>query len=90
VLLDNCLPDDAARIAATLCQAVATFEFQWEGWRFRPGISVGVAPVAGGRQTVSEVLGAADACCYKAKDGGRNRVHVQGSAQDDRAPPRVA
>jgi len=31
VLLDNCLPDDAARIAATLCQAVATFEFQWEG-----------------------------------------------------------
>jgi len=90
VLLDNCVPDDAARIAATLCQAVAAFEFQWEGWRFRPGISVGVAPVTGGRQTVSEVLSAADACCYKAKDAGRSRVHVQGSAEEDRAPPRVA
>jgi diguanylate cyclase (GGDEF)-like protein len=39
VLLENCLPDDAARIASTLCQAVAAFEFLWEGRRFHPGIS---------------------------------------------------
>jgi len=92
VLLENCLPDDAARIASTLCQATAAFEFLWEGRRFHPGISIsiGVVPIAGGRHTVSDVLSAADACCYKAKAAGRNRVHVQGSAAGDRAPPRVA
>jgi diguanylate cyclase (GGDEF)-like protein/PAS domain S-box-containing protein len=90
ILLDNCLPEDAARIAATLCQAVAAFEFHWEGRRFHPGISVGVVPIAGGQQSVAQVLSAADACCYKAKDAGRNRVYVQDLPQGDRAPPRVA
>ena len=90
VLLENCIPDDAARIAATLCQAVAAFEFLWEGRRFHPGISIGVVPIAGGRHSVPEVLSAADACCYKAKAAGRNRVHVQGSPAGDRAPTRVA
>ena len=90
VLLENCLPQDAARIAATLCQSVNAFEFAWEGRRFHPGISVGVVPIRGGRQSVPEVLSEADACCYKAKAAGRNRVHVQGSSLGDRAPPRVA
>jgi diguanylate cyclase (GGDEF)-like protein/PAS domain S-box-containing protein len=79
VLLENCVPDDAARIATTLTQAVSAFEFVWEGRRFHPGISIGVVPIAGGRQSVPEVLSAADACCYKAKAAGRNRVHIQGS-----------
>ena len=90
ILLENCQPDDATRIASTLCQAVAAFEFHWEGREFRPGISVGVVPIAGGRQSVAQVLSAADACCYKAKDAGRNRVYVQGSSHGGRAPPRVA
>jgi diguanylate cyclase (GGDEF)-like protein/PAS domain S-box-containing protein len=90
VLLENCLPEDAARIAATLCHAVAAFEFVWEGRRFHPGISIGVVPIAGERQSVADVLGAADACCYKAKAAGRNRVYVQGPPHGDRAPPRVA
>jgi len=90
VLLENCIPDDAARIAATLCQAVAAFEFLWEGRRFHPGISIGVVPIAGGRHSVPDVLSAADACCYKAKAAGRNRIHVQGAPAGDRAPTRVA
>ena len=90
VLLENCLSEDAERIASTLCQAVAAFEFHWESRRFRPGISVGVVPIAGGRQSVPQVLSAADACCYQAKDAGRNRVFVQKLPQGGCAPPRVA
>ena len=47
VLLENCVPDDAMRIAQTLCQAVADFEFAWDGRRFQLGISVGLVPIAG-------------------------------------------
>lgn len=90
ILLENCVPGDAARIATTLTQAVAAFEFVWEGRSFHPGISIGVVPISGGPQTVPQVLSAADACCYKAKAAGRNRVHVQGSPMGGRAPPRVA
>ena len=82
VLLENCLPDDATRIAVALCQAVAHFEFVWDGRRFQPGISVGVVPIAGGGHSVADVLSAADAGCYKAKDAGRNRVHVHDSSHE--------
>ena len=82
VLLENCVPDDATRIAESLCNAVAEFEFVWEERRFRPGISVGVVPIAGRRYSVAEVLRIADASCYKAKDAGRNRIHVHVRADD--------
>ena len=76
VLLENCTPDDAARIAEALRKAVAEFKFAWQARAFRLGICIGLVPIAGRRYSVAEVLGAADAACYEAKRSGRNRVHV--------------
>ncbi len=82
VLLENCVSDDATRIAESLRNAVAEFNFAWEERRFRVGVSVGVVPIAGRRYSVAEVLRIADASCYKAKDAGRNRIHVHVRADD--------
>jgi diguanylate cyclase (GGDEF)-like protein/PAS domain S-box-containing protein len=76
VLLENCPPEMALRIAETLREAVAGFHFAWNAREFALGISVGLVPIAEERFSVADVLNAADACCYKAKRSGRNRVHV--------------
>lgn len=89
VLLENCALDSAMRIAETLRESVAEYRFMWRERQFAIGISVGLVPVSGNRHSVAEVLSAADACCYKAKRSGRNRVHVL-AARDTTARQRHA
>ncbi len=83
VLLENCPPESALRIAETLRAAVADFRFEAQDRRFDLGVSIGLVPITEAGFSVSEVIGAADACCYRAKGAGRNRVCVYQSARDD-------
>ena len=83
VLLENCPPENALRIAETLRAAVADFRFEAQDRRFDLGVSIGLVPITEAGFSVSEVIGAADACCYRAKGAGRNRVYVYQSARDD-------
>ncbi len=74
VLLENCPMQDAIRIADELRQCVADFRFVTEGGTFSIGASIGVVHVSDGMLNLTDVLSAADASCYMAKDKGRNRV----------------
>jgi diguanylate cyclase (GGDEF)-like protein len=74
VLLANCPMQEAIRIAHELRQCIADFRFISEGRSFNIGASVGVIHVADGTLNLTDVLGAADAACYMAKEKGRNRV----------------
>jgi Amt family ammonium transporter len=75
VLLENCPPVQARRIADTFRAAVDDYQFFWEGQPFNIGVSVGVVPFTPGNNRLSDILGAADTACYLAKESGRNRVH---------------
>ena len=74
VLLDNCPLQDAIRIADDLRRCIADFRFVSEGGSFSVGVSIGAVQVADGILNLTDVLSAADAACYTAKDKGRNRV----------------
>ena len=74
VLLENCPMQEAIRIAHELRQCVADFRFISESRSFNIGASIGVIHVADGTLNLTDVLGAADAACYMAKEKGRNRV----------------
>jgi len=76
VLLENCPPEVAIRIAEALRETVAEFRFVWKERKFALGVSIGLVPIAEQKYSVADVLSAADACCYKAKRSGRNRVNV--------------
>ena len=76
VLLENCAPDNALRIADGLRQTVMDCHFAWETRSFGIGVSIGLVNVADGMFTLTDVLSAADSACYMAKEKGRNRVQV--------------
>jgi diguanylate cyclase (GGDEF)-like protein/PAS domain S-box-containing protein len=76
VLLENCPPDAALKIADKLRQTVTEFHFTWDKLRFNIGVSIGLVNVDDGLFTLAEVLRAADTACYMAKEKGRNRVQV--------------
>ena len=81
VLLENCPLDQALRIADAFRESIQDFRFAWHGKTFNTGVSIGVVPIDGESGTFTQVLSAADAACYAAKDKGRNRVHVYPARQ---------
>ncbi|MFC6445738.1 putative bifunctional diguanylate cyclase/phosphodiesterase [Shinella zoogloeoides] len=76
IVLPNCLPDDALRIAMRLREITEGIDFVWSGHRYSISASIGVVHLGGRGYTLQEALRAADIACYMAKEKGRNRVHV--------------
>jgi diguanylate cyclase (GGDEF)-like protein/PAS domain S-box-containing protein len=76
VLLENCAPENALRIAEGLRQTVMESHFAWESRSFNIGVSIGLVNIEDGVFTLTDVLSAADSACYMAKEKGRNRVQV--------------
>jgi diguanylate cyclase (GGDEF)-like protein/PAS domain S-box-containing protein len=76
LLLHDCSMVDAVGIANALLKAVEQYQFVWGASAFTVGASIGVVPLSGNFRRITQVLQAADAACYAAKDQGRNRVHV--------------
>jgi len=76
VLLQNCGPSDAQQVANSLLQAVAAHQFVWGDKAYTLGVSIGMVLVNSHFRRIAQVMNAADAACYAAKDAGRNRVHV--------------
>ena len=82
VLLENCSLAQALDVAEDLRRITRAFRFEWDGKVFDVGASIGVVRIDADSGSLSDVLSAADAACFMAKDMGRNRVHVY--TPDDR------
>ena len=76
LLVENCPPDNALRIAEGLVASIRDYRFVWEGEPFTIGVSVGLVPIAAEAQSIAHLLMQADAACYTAKRLGGNRVHL--------------
>jgi diguanylate cyclase (GGDEF)-like protein/PAS domain S-box-containing protein len=75
VLLEDCPLDQSRQIAEEMRRTVKEFRFCWRDQIFEVGVSIGLVPIDADSGDLAQVMSAADAACYVAKDNGRNRVH---------------
>lgn len=75
VLLRDCEVGRALEVAEVLRHEIKGLRLHWENRTFRISLSIGVVAITCDSGSLDEVLRAADAACYVAKDQGRNRVH---------------
>ncbi len=61
-------------LAASICTRVAAYEFERDGVRLHPTISIGMAELHAGLPTPDHLLQAADEALYRARSAGRNQV----------------
>ena len=76
LLMEHCDLHEGRRVGTNLRNAVAEYRFVWEGKAHTVGVSIGVVAIVDDVGDITDVLKAADAACYVAKEGGRNRIHV--------------
>lgn len=76
VLLQNCPPEQAERIAENLRQAVQSLHFVWKGRPFMNTVSIGLVHLNQAPDSLEAALRAADLACYMAKEKGRNRIQL--------------
>jgi len=75
VLLEDCPVPKARQTAEELRRIVRGFRFSFREQVFEVGASIGLVPIGPAGGDLAQLLSAADAACYVAKDRGRNRVH---------------
>lgn len=76
ILLENCPPAAAEKIAESLRHTVQSLHFVWKGRPFVTTVSIGLVHISQTPTTLEASLRAADMACYMAKEKGRNRVQV--------------
>lgn len=75
VLLRYTETRDAEKVAEKMRSAIEGYTFVWNKQVFKVGASIGLVPFGTLPATLVQLMNTADACCYAAKEKGRNRVH---------------
>ena len=84
LVLCDCPPDAALRVAQQLRQAIDALVFLWQGQRYGVSLSVGLVAFGPALGLGFELaLSHADAACFLAKEKGRNRIQVFHPADDE-------
>ncbi len=68
--------EEAQKKAQGILRAIKEYRFAWEGKFFVVGASMGMVPIVRDCCSLIDVISAADAACYQAKEEGRNCIHV--------------
>jgi len=76
ILLEGYTHSEAVKVAETILEAVRKYRFQWTGKVFEIGVSIGIVEIDSDMQSISNIMGYADAACYLAKDMGGNHIQV--------------
>lgn len=80
VLLHQCNKQAALQVANDLCSLTAAYRFIWQDKVFAISASIGMSSINPQAHDIKDILGTADAACYRAKEAGRNQVVEQEAA----------
>ena len=82
VLLENCGPDAASRIAHSMLKKVKSYRFSHDNKLFKIGASIGIVLVNETVESVDKLLVDAGSVVQVAKDKGSNRVQIFDEEQE--------
>ncbi len=76
IILERCPLNNAMKICENILRSINQFIFEWDKRSYKVGVSIGLAMIT--NRTVNEtiVMSQADMACYRAKELGRNQIHV--------------
>jgi diguanylate cyclase (GGDEF)-like protein/PAS domain S-box-containing protein len=83
VLMRDLQGEPARALVETLLDGVRGFRFQWETKSYAITVSIGVVEVDANSGDIVSTLADADAACYAAKDGGRDRARWVSDGHDE-------
>jgi diguanylate cyclase (GGDEF)-like protein/PAS domain S-box-containing protein len=75
ILIEDCDDFRGRQVAERVRRLVEEFSFEWQDHSYRLGVSIGVVPVDGTLDSVSELLSVADSACFAAKELGSNHIY---------------
>jgi len=73
---------DVTKTCNKILRSIKEYRFSYEDKIFVVGASIGMVPIERDCCTLIDVISAADAACYSAKEKGRNCIHV--ATRDDK------
>jgi diguanylate cyclase (GGDEF)-like protein/PAS domain S-box-containing protein len=76
ILLEGYTLDEAMVVAKEILEAIRKYRFHWSGKIFEIGVSIGIVDIDSGMQSISNIMGYADAACYMAKELSGNNIQV--------------
>jgi diguanylate cyclase (GGDEF)-like protein/PAS domain S-box-containing protein len=76
VLLESLDLENVMRIARVLRQEISNFVFEYGGYSFTVGVSIGVVPIKTHFEAEQDVMKAAEQAVYLAKSKGRNTIQI--------------
>ncbi len=76
ILLEGYTLDEALVVANEILEAIRKYRFHWSGKIFEIGVSIGIVDIDSGMQSISNIMGYADAACYMAKELSGNNIQV--------------
>ena len=85
VILCGCPQKNAVALAEKILSSIQQFCFIWQERSFSIGVSIGVLSFEAQQDTLTSVLKAADAACYRAKNRGRNQIYVMENKEQELA-----
>lgn len=84
ILVQQCTPVIAVKIAEDFLHTINDYTFVWEGQKYSVGASVGIAFFSGDTgYDYARALAAADSACFLAKDKGRGRILIADPSDSD-------
>ncbi len=76
MLLENRNSAQARGFASDLQEMFRTIRFSWGGQFFDIELAIGIVAISATSDSVIQILKAAEAACYVARERGRQRIHV--------------
>ena len=76
IILENCPLNNAMSVCEDVQRSISQFVFEWDKQNFKVGVSIGIAMITQKSANEAMIMSQADMACYRAKELGRNQMHV--------------